>query len=83
MEEIQKLIGMRIKQLRKAKLISQEQLALLSGLDRTYVNSVENGRRNISIVNINRLAIALDCDLNYFFDSAFFKRGGHDEQEHQ
>jgi len=80
LEDIKCLIGLRIKQLRKENSISQEQLALLSGLDRTYVNSVENGKRNISIVNIQRLALALNCDLEYFFNSEYFRKGDSNEQ---
>ena len=74
-EDVKYLIGLRIKQLRKEQSISQEQLALLSGLDRTYVNSVENGKRNISIVNIQRLALALNHDLQCFFNTNYFKDG--------
>lgn len=74
MEDIRYLIGLRIKQLRKDHSISQEQLAFQAGLDRTYINSVENGRRNISIVNIERICLALKCDLNHFFDSDFFRK---------
>ena len=42
---ILKKLGERIKQLRKEAGISQEKLAELAGLDRTYINSVENGSR--------------------------------------
>lgn len=74
MEDIKYFVGLRIKQLRKENSISQEQLALLSGLDRTYIASVENGRRNISIINIQRIATALNCDLQSFFDSDYFRK---------
>ena len=53
------LFGHRLRQLRKAAGLSQEALADAAGLDRTYVSSCERGHRNISIVNIFRLAGAL------------------------
>ena len=51
--------GMRLREIRLKKGISQERLAELAGLHRTYVSSVERGGRNISLENIDRLAIAL------------------------
>lgn len=45
--------------MRHAKQVSQEELASRAGLHRTYVSSVERGERNISLVNIERLALAL------------------------
>ncbi len=65
-------IGKRIKELRSAKGYSQEVFADLAGVDRTYINSVENGRRNISIVNIEKIAKALGCSLQEFFTSQIF-----------
>ena len=51
--------GQKLRAIRQQKGISQEQLAAESGLHRTYVSSVERGERNISIVNIEKLAAAL------------------------
>ncbi len=65
---ILKKLGERIKQLRKKANISQEKLAELAGLDRTYINSVENGRRNISIINMEKICIALEISLTDFFN---------------
>ena len=48
---------------RKARGISQEELADLAGLHRTYVGSIERGERNVSIDNIERLADALRLDV--------------------
>lgn len=65
--DIKLLVGKRVKELRNKLGISQEELADLAGLDRTYVTSVECGRRNISIVNIEKLANALKVSLAVFF----------------
>jgi len=65
-------IGNRIKELREIKQMSQKDLAFASDLDRSYIASVENGQRNISIVNIEKLAIALGVSLKDFFDSDKF-----------
>lgn len=71
---IQQKFGARIKELRLAKGISQEQLAYSADIDRTYMNTVENGRRNISIQNIEKILKALDVSFSEFFDSKEFKR---------
>jgi transcriptional regulator with XRE-family HTH domain len=51
--------GLRLREVREKAGISQEKLAELAGLHRTYVSSVERGKRNISLQNIERLAEAL------------------------
>jgi transcriptional regulator with XRE-family HTH domain len=55
--------GKRLRVVRERVGISQEKLAELAGLHRTYVSSVERGKRNISIENIDRLAQALGVSL--------------------
>ncbi len=69
---IKESLGLRISSLRKDKGLSQEKLALRSGLDRTYINSVENGKRNVSIVNISKIAKALKISLKRLFESGDF-----------
>ncbi len=66
--DIKLLVGKRVKELRNKLGVSQEELADLAGLDRTYITSVESGRRNISIVNIEKLANALKVTLKEFFE---------------
>ena len=66
--DIKILVGKRVKELRNKLGISQEELADLANLDRTYITSVECGRRNISIVNIEKLAISLKVTLSEFFN---------------
>ena len=65
--EIKIKIGNRIKELRDIKQMSQKDLAYASDLDRSYITSVENGQRNISIVNIEKIAVALGITLKEFF----------------
>jgi len=60
-------VGNKIKELRKERNLSQEDLALLSGLDRTYINSVENGRRNISIISLEKIANGLGVKIKNIF----------------
>ena len=57
-------IGHRIKELRKKGNLSQERLAFASDLDRTYIGSVERGERNISIINLDKIARALNIHLS-------------------
>lgn len=64
--EIRKAFGGEI---RTAQGKSQEQLAFDSNLDRTYISGVERGIRNISIVNIYKLAAAFDMSLTELFRS--------------
>lgn len=59
--------GKKVKELRKKRNLSQEALADRSDLDRTYIGGVERGERNISLINIEKLATALDVDLKDFF----------------
>ena len=65
--ELLEQFGNRVRELRRKRGLSQEKLALESGLDRTYVGGVERGERNISIENIAKLAIALDVEMDYLF----------------
>lgn len=60
--QLQKLFAANLLRERKARGLSQDELAHEAGLHRTYVGSVERGERNISIGNIERLARALGID---------------------
>ena len=48
--------GQRVRELRQQTGLSQEKFALRIGMDRTYYSSVESGKRNISLLNIKKLA---------------------------
>jgi len=54
-----KKFGEKVRELRMKKGLSQEELAELSGLHRTYISSLELGKRNVSLINIHALAKAL------------------------
>ena len=56
-------LGDRIRFLRKQQSFSQEELAHRAGLDRTYIGSVERGERNIAVINLQKIAQALEVSL--------------------
>ena len=55
--------GQAVKRLRLSKNLSQEELASLAGIHRTYVGDVERGTRNIALINMSRLAEGLGISL--------------------
>jgi transcriptional regulator with XRE-family HTH domain len=59
-----KKFGFRLKELRSARGITQEELAQLAGLSRQYLGDVERGTRNISLVNLANIAKALQITLS-------------------
>ncbi|MDP2997103.1 MAG: helix-turn-helix transcriptional regulator [Bryobacterales bacterium] len=59
--------GQRVRELRAKKGLSQEALALVCDLDRTYVGGVERGERNISLLNIRKIADALGVEVRELF----------------
>lgn len=67
-------IGLRIKQLREKAGMSQKDLSFAADLDRSYIASVEAGKRNISIVNIEKIAKALNVSIRYFFQDPRFDK---------
>jgi transcriptional regulator with XRE-family HTH domain len=68
-EQIQRKFGERVRELRKQKGLSQEALALECDLDRTYIGGVERGERNISLLNIHKIAHALGVGVKELFDA--------------
>ena len=68
-KQIKKKFGDRIRHLRKEKNFSQETLALVCDLDRTYIGGVERGERNISLINIHKIADAMGLSIKEFFDA--------------
>jgi len=72
--DVKEKIGQRIKKLREASSMSQKDLSYAADLDRSYIASVENGQRNISIVNIEKIATALGVTLKEFFNDGEFNK---------
>lgn len=72
--ELKVQFGQRVRELRLAKGLSQEALALKAEIDRTYMTSVENGKRNVAIQNIGKIISALEISVHEFFNSEIFIR---------
>ncbi len=66
--EIKIKFGKRLRELRLAKGLSQEDLAFNCSLDRTYIGGIERGERNISLINIHKIAAALNISPKEFFN---------------
>lgn len=64
---IQENFGKKIRKLRNQLGTSQEKFALIIGMDRTYYSSVEKGKRNISIINIKKIADGFNLSLSELF----------------
>lgn len=63
-KKLLKKIGNRIRILRGEVGLSQEKLAFASGLDRSYIGSVERGERNIAIINLSKIASSLNISIS-------------------
>ena len=66
--KVSQKFGNRIKELRAIRGLTQEDLAELSGLSRQYIGDVERGVRNISLVNIEKIARAFKIALSELFN---------------
>lgn len=64
---MKKRFGARLHQLRKARKMSQEDVAFAANLDRSYLSAIERGKRNLSLVNIHRIAAALQMGAGELF----------------
>ena len=65
---IKEKVGQRIKELRTKQGLSQEEFAFRCELDRTYITSLERGKRNISLTNLEKIANAFNMSLSEFFN---------------
>ncbi len=67
--DIKKDLGLEIRKVRLAKGYSQEKLAEISGLHRTYIGGVERGERNIGIENLQKIADSLEIKVSELFQA--------------
>ena len=65
---IKEQVGNRIKELRKRVGLSQEEFAFKCEMDRTYITSLERGKRNISLENLEKISKAFNMSLCEFFN---------------
>lgn len=66
--DIKKAYGEKVRSIRKNQNVSQEKLAELAELDRTYISDIENGKRNVSIETVFKIAKALNTPMVSFFE---------------
>lgn len=64
--------GQRIRKLRKEKNLSQEELSFKTDLHRTYIGMIERAEKNITLVNIEKIAKALNVDIRELFNETEF-----------
>lgn len=68
MKNINELFGLRVKQARIAQGLSQEELAYVCGLHRTYIGQIERAEKNVTLKNIERIAKSLNLDIKELLD---------------
>lgn len=61
-------LGARVRQVRHRRRWSQERLADESGIDRSYMSGIERGVRNVSVLNLTRIAKALGISVSLLFE---------------
>jgi transcriptional regulator with XRE-family HTH domain len=66
--DIKGKIGERIRDLRHERGLSQEQFSHICELDRTYIAGIEQGKRNVSIVNLEKIARGFELTLSQLFE---------------
>ena len=72
-QDLKTKFGLRIKELRISKKLTQEQLSELIGMERTNLTRIESGKHFPSAENIEKLASALKIDINSLFDFGHIK----------
>jgi len=75
-QRILRVLGARVRQLRQLRGWSQERLALECQLHRTYVGGIERGERNVALLNLKRIADALQVPLGELVEAVTDPEGG-------
>lgn len=60
--------GEKVRSIRKEQGISQEELSFRANLHRTYIGMIERAEKNITLINIEKIAVALDTDIKNLMD---------------
>lgn len=68
MGDIKKNLGDKVRRLRLKQGLSQEELGFRSGLHRTYISDIERGERNVSVVNVQKIAEVLGVSVSELFE---------------
>ncbi|MFC1513463.1 helix-turn-helix domain-containing protein [candidate division KSB1 bacterium] len=68
MEDINRKVGLRIREIRESLGISQEKLSFKADLHRTYIGQIERGEKNIGLRNLEKIAKALDIEIKQLFE---------------
>jgi transcriptional regulator with XRE-family HTH domain len=66
--EILLKFGQRVREIRKQKNLSQEDLSFKADLHRTYIGMIERAEKNITLLNIEKIAKALNVNIKELFD---------------
>lgn len=66
-DDIKSFFGSRVRDERLRRGLSQEELAVRAGLHRTYIGMIERAEKNITLVNIERIAVALEMEISELF----------------
>lgn len=83
MMDIKKKIGLRIKELRTEQNLTQEGVAWKAEVDRTFMNHVENGKRNVSVDTLTKIiCLGLEKNFKDFFSADLFENSTKKKKRH-
>lgn len=72
--EILLKFGKRVRQLRKERNLSQEELSYKTDLHRTYIGMIERAEKNVTLINIEKIATALNIEIKELFDDTIYSK---------